>query len=92
MRIDAFQKVSQLYQANKTTKVKKSQTKGIKDKVEISQVGKDYQTAKAAVAAAPDIREDKVESIKQRIAAGTYDVSKEELADKLIESYFNQSV
>ncbi len=92
MRIDTFHKVSQLYQADKTTKIKRSESKSFKDKVEISQAGKDYQTAKAAVAAAPDIREDKVEAIKQKIASGTYDVSGEKLADKLIDRYFNQSV
>ncbi len=92
MRIDTFHKVSQLYQADKTTKIKRSENKSFKDKVEISQAGKDYQTAKAAVAAAPDIREDKVEAIKQKIASGTYDVSGEKLADKLIDRYFNQSV
>ena len=57
MRIDTFHKVSQLYQADKTTKIKRSESKSFKDKVEISQAGKDYQTAKAAVAAAPDIRQ-----------------------------------
>lgn len=92
MRIDAFQKLNQVYQAGGTSKLRKSEKKGVSDKVEISQTGKDYQTAKAAVSAAPDIREDKVEALKRSIASGTYNVSGEELADKLIDNYFSRSI
>ena len=55
-------------------------------------MGKDYQIAKNAVAAAPDVREDKVNAIKQALASGTYNVSMEEVADKLINSSFNLSI
>ena len=40
--------------------------------------------AKAAVAAAPDVRTDLVNDIKTRMQNGTYDVSMEMLADKLL--------
>lgn len=84
MRIDAVNRVSQLYQANSTKKVAK-QTKTEKyDSVQISQIGMDYQVAKAAVAAAPDVRTDLVNDIKTRMQNGTYDVSMEMLADKLM--------
>lgn len=92
MRIDAFQKVSQLYQTNSTKKTYKNSSLYTNDSVEISRTGKDYQIAKQAVAQSPDIREDKVNAIKQAMISGTYNVSGEELADKLIEDYFNQSI
>ncbi|MGN1084768.1 MAG: flagellar biosynthesis anti-sigma factor FlgM [Lachnospiraceae bacterium] len=84
MRIDAVNRVSQLYQANSTKKVAK-QTKTEKyDSVQISQMGKDYQAAKLAVAATPDVRTDLVNDIKSKLQNGTYDVSMEMLADKLL--------
>lgn len=88
MRIDAVNRVSQLYQANSTKKVAK-QTKTEKyDSVQISQMGKDYQVAKAAVAGTPDVRTDLVNDIKSRMQNGTYDLSMEKLADKLLGGNF----
>ena len=84
MRIDAISRVSQLYQANSTKKVAKAGSVEKFDSVQISQMGKDYQVAKAAVAATPDVRTDLVNDIKQRMQDGTYDVSMEMLADKLL--------
>lgn len=92
MRIDAFHKISQLYQMNSTKKVSKISGANSPDSVQISRMGKEYQIAKQAVAQTPDIREEKVEAIKERIASGTYDVSANELADKLINNFFDQSI
>ena len=84
MRIDAINRVSQLYQANSTKKVAKQTRTEKYDSVQISQLGKDYQVAKAAVAGTPDVRTDLVNDIKSRLENGTYDVSMEMLADKLL--------
>ena len=84
MRIDAINRVSQLYHANSTKRVAKAGSVEKFDSVQISQMGKDYQVAKAAVAATPDVRTDLVNDIKQRMQDGTYDVSMEMLADKLL--------
>lgn len=92
MRIDAFNQVTQLYKTNSTKKTYATSRTQAADKLEISQMGKDYQVAKNAVAAAPDVREDKVNAIKQALASGTYNVSMEEVADKLINSSFNLSI
>ena len=92
MRIDAFSKISQLYKQNSTKQVEKASTVSRKDRVEISQLGKDIQVAKQAVAQAPEIRQDKVNALKQSIASGNYNVSAEEIADKMINNYFNESI
>ena len=92
MRIDAFSKISQLYKQNSTKQVEKASTVSKKDRVEISQLGKDIQVAKQAVAQAPEIRQDKVNALKQSIASGNYNVSAEEIADKMINNYFNESI
>lgn len=88
MRIDALSKINQLYQINDTRKVSKAYDGNKKDSVEISQVGKDFHIAKQAVSAAPDIRQDKVEEIKQKLASGNYEISLEDLADKMINDFF----
>jgi len=92
MRIDAFNKVSQLYQTNSTKKVANPNSMRTSDKLEISQIGKDIQVAKTAVASTPDIREAKVNDIKQQIASGTYNVQMDDVADKLLDSYFDTSI
>ena len=83
MRIDAMNQVSQIYQKSGTRKVAQANKPGSADRVEISQLGKDMQVAKAAVKAAPDVRASRVEELKAAVANGTYSVSNEDLADKL---------
>lgn len=88
MRIDAFNKVSQLYKTNSSKNVAKMKDGSFQDKLEISQTGKDYQVAKNIVAQTPDVREDKINEIKQRMEAGSYQVSNQEVANKLVERFF----
>ena len=85
MRIDAYNKINQMQSVSKINKVSKKGTVSQTDKLEISQAGKDYQVAKQAVKDAPDIRVDLVNDIKERLANGTYNVSDEDFADKLLE-------
>ncbi len=87
MRIDSISKVAQLYSSNGVTKTEKKKVRDDKDKVQISQAGRDFQVAKKAVAEAPDVRAARVEDIKKRMAEGTYDVSGEAFAAKVIERY-----
>ncbi|MCR5332209.1 MAG: flagellar biosynthesis anti-sigma factor FlgM [Lachnospiraceae bacterium] len=83
MRIDAMNQVSQIYQKSGTRKVAQANKTSFADKLELSQIGKDMQVAKAAVKASPDVRENRVNEIKAAIANGTYSVSNEDLAEKL---------
>ncbi len=87
MRIDAFNRVSKLYQANSTKKTVNTGKRGEKDRVEISRLGQDFQVARAAVSKVPDIREDKVAAIRESMAAGTYSMDMDALADKLLAGY-----
>ena len=87
MRIDAYNRVQQLYSQTSATNVKKEKTRSFSDKLQISNMGKDIQIAKQAVLGSPDVREDVVASIKERLNAGTYQVNTDEFADKLLERY-----
>lgn len=87
MRIEAYNQVQQLYQAKHVNKAQKSAAAAKADRVQISSFGKDIQTVKAAVASAPDIREELTTPIKARIQDGTYGVSNESFAEKLMQKY-----
>ena len=89
MRIDAYSQVAQLYKVQKsvgTSKAQKVSSMG-SDQVSISSAGRDYQVAKAAVAEASDVREDKIAKIKEMMNAGTYSVNPDDFANKLVEKY-----
>ena len=87
MRIEAYTQVQQLYNSKNTAKLKKENVRSFSDQLQISSMGKDIQTAKQAVKNSPDVREDVMASIKERLNAGTYQVNTDEFADKLFERY-----
>lgn len=87
MRIEAYTQVQQLYNTKKATKTESKGHVSASDQVQISSFGKDIQTAKQAVAASSDIREDVTAPVKAKIQAGTYEVSPESFADKLMQKY-----
>ena len=87
MRIDAYNAISQTYGAKGKYKAGAAAKTSSSDKIEISNFGRELQVAKQAVAAAPDIRADRVSEIKSRIENGTYNVSGESFAEKLLAKY-----
>lgn len=87
MRIEAYTQVQQLYNTKKTAKTTKTQNVSSYDKIQISSIGKDFQVAKAAVNTSSDIREDVTAPIKAAIKNGTYNVSGESFAEKLLQEY-----
>lgn len=87
MRIDAYNAISQVYQSNTNYKTKSANASYNSDKIEISTLGKEFQTAKAAVSQAPDVREDKIAEIKAKMDAGTYHVSGMDFANKIVDNY-----
>ena len=87
MRIEAYNQIQQIYNDSKVKKAQNTYKAGQTDQVEISSFGKDIQAAKKALAGTPDIRENLTEPLKQQIQNGTYSVSGESFADKLLEKY-----
>lgn len=95
MRIGTYNMVSQIYGSNGTKRTKSAGTNGtgsFLDQVSLSSMGKDMQTAKLALAETPDVRESKLQDLKKRVEAGTYDVSVDAFAQKLLDSYSNTSI
>lgn len=87
MRIESYTQIQQLYKSNNTAKNEKTKAASFSDQLQISSLGKDIQAAKQAVAQAPDIRESVVAPIKTAVQNGTYDVSSESFAEKLLQKY-----
>ncbi len=55
------------------------------EKVSLSSKVQDVQKIKEAVQELPDIREEKVETLKNQIEQGTYDVKGEEIVQKMVD-------
>ncbi len=87
MRVEAYNQVQQIYQTKKVNKSQQAGPMTHADKVQISNFGKEFQQAKAAVASAPDIREDVTAPIKARIQNGTYGVDNMTFAEKLMSKF-----
>ena len=80
----------QQYPPKNTLKTNEKTVSNFSDKLLISSMGKDYSTASKALSSTPDIREDLIYSIKERIKNGTYEVSGEAFAEKILENFFRR--
>ncbi len=88
MRIEAYSQVQQIYSNNKVNKTQQlKKTNDVRDTVSFSSIGKDIQVAKQAVSEVPKVREDVVAPLKAAIKNGTYDVSGEAFAEKLLAKF-----
>lgn len=87
MRIEAYTQIQQVYGTKKSAKTQSTTKNATSDKIQISSIGKDIQIAKNAVAAADDIRSELTAPIKAGIANGSYQVSGESFAEKLMKRY-----
>ena len=87
MRIEAYNMVSQIYGTQKPHKAQSAAKVSRMDEVQISSFGRDLAVAKQAVKGASDIRESVTAPIKESIQAGTYSVSGEDFASKLLAKY-----
>lgn len=88
MRIDAYNQIQQIYGTKKLTKTeKKAARASFKDQLMLSATAQDASAAKKALSATPDVRQNLVSSIKERIDNNTYEVDAEDFAGKLLEKY-----
>ena len=58
--------------------------------VNLSQASKDLRLANETIASAPDIREDKVDEIRDKIESGTYRIDNQAVADKMVGSFIDE--
>ena len=95
MRVGTFNQIAQVYGSqpvNKKYNSSQIDAASTQDQVSFSAAGKDMQIAKNALNNVPDIRQDKVNELRARIANGTYQVSAEDFAEKLMAAYDAKSL
>ncbi len=85
-------KVSEVYGKHRNVS-KIDKTSGAaskKDVVSISNEAKEFQTGMKAVKEVPDIRTDRVNELKDKYESGNYDISGQDVAEKLLGSIINK--
>lgn len=55
----------------------------------LSRASKEIQLAKEAIASAPEIREDKVAAIREKIESGSYQIDNRAVAEKLVNAFID---
>ncbi len=89
LRITSMIKLYDSYASEKPSQNNKAinnEKKKTNDLFDVSKEGKDFQSVMRALTKTPDVREDKVALIKERLENGSYRVSSEELASAIIEN------
>ena len=87
MRINKTDNVFQVYNKNQGVKklnLEKMPKDG--DQIKISDEAIDFQYALKKLKGVEEIRTEKVEAIKAQIQAGTYEISGEKIAEKMLEN------
>lgn len=80
-------KAMQIYNKKATEKLGNAQSvEGPKDELQLSNKAKEYQIAMQAFKNLPEVRKDLVNDLKNKIQQGSYNVTGEKIADKIIES------
>ena len=69
-----------------------SPTSAKKDVVSISGQAKDYQIIMKALENIPDVRHEKIEQIAKKYNSGGYGVDGRDVADKMLNSFFDKKV
>jgi len=95
MRIsgDFFRVIGEYGKNKKVSKVDSIQgIYGGKDTMSISSEAKIYNMVRKAINEVPDIREEKVRQLEKLYAGGTYNVSGKEVADKMVDKFFDKRV
>lgn len=65
---------------SKTNKVSKN------DELSLSSTARDYQFALNVIKNVPDIRQEKVDAIKEQIRTGTYVINADKIVEKILEN------
>jgi flagellar biosynthesis anti-sigma factor FlgM len=62
------------------------------DRVSLSNASREMQAAKDAVAASPDVRQDKVDALKEAVESDNYKIDPGQIAEKMIGSIINEVI
>lgn len=86
MKISSIFQTTNIFQNNIKQKNEKKVIEKKADNLNISSKALDFQTAMKAINNSPDVRQNKINSISKKISDGTYFVSSEQIANKILEN------
>ncbi|MBO8126916.1 MAG: flagellar biosynthesis anti-sigma factor FlgM [Firmicutes bacterium] len=81
---NALKVYNQQSKVKRSAKTEKAAPSMGKDKMVISNESKTVQAVKQRLASVPEIREDKVNQLREAVKTGTYNVSGREVAEKVL--------
>lgn len=87
MRIDAINKMYETYKTSGVASSSKVNKTSSKDEVALSSTAKDFRTIYQALANVPDVRQDKVDTIKEQMNNNSYNVKASAVAEKMLSKY-----
>lgn len=87
MRVDAINRAYEAYSTQKVTASSKTNKVASKDQVALSSQAKDFTSIYKQLQDVQEVRQDKVDTIKERMANGTYNVTAQEVASKMLAQY-----
>lgn len=85
MKINRVDKIFQVYENQQIKKVGLN-NKYKKDELNLSNKAVEYQKTFNKIKKLPDVRENKVKEIKDRIKTGTYEIDGRKIVDKMFET------
>ena len=86
MKISNIFQATNIFQKNVKQKNEKKIIEKKKDNINISSKALDFQTAMKAVNNSPNVRQEKIDAITKKINEGTYFISSEQIANKILEN------
>ena len=89
---DLVQRIQQEKKEQEERKPSASSKGSGEEKVEISGKARDIQRVKAAIAELPEVRQEKIEELKQQIQEGRYEMDMDKLADRILDSILTGSI
>lgn len=84
MKITNLLNTTNIYNKKNIDNKKIQPQKKQNDSFVVSDKARDFQTVLKAVSNSPDIREDKVNDIMKRVEQGSYNVSTEDIVNKIL--------
>lgn len=93
MRINKMNNVLQVYNKNNGVNKAKDNNKTKEDQINISDKAKEVQFGLSKLKDVEEIRTEKIETIKEQIKTGTYNIDGEKIAERMLENVnFNKRI
>lgn len=87
MKITNLMNTTNIYNKNNIIDKKINKPKKNNDSFEVSNQARDFQNTLKAISTSPDIREDKINEILKKMQEGSYNVSSEDVANKIFSKF-----